>query len=153
MSIYWILTVVPAFLISLVLVIGLVGLFVATFVGKIPFVSQYRLPIQVISLLLIVTGVFLQGGLEYKKSMAIEVAELKQKLAEAEAKSQKTNVEIVEKIVKDTEVIRTKGKTVIEYVDREVVKYNDKCELPDEVINAHNMAVNLTTDEKKEKDK
>ena len=153
MSLYWILSVVPAFLISLVLVIGLVGFFVATFVGKIPFVSQYRLPIQVISLLLIVTGVFLQGGLEYKKSMAIEVAELKQKLAEAEAKSQKTNVEIVEKIVKDTEVIRTKGKTVIEYVDREVIKYNDKCELPDEVINAHNMAVSLETNEKKEKDK
>lgn len=153
MSLYWILSVVPAFLISLVLVIGLVGFFVATFVGKIPFVSQYRLPIQVVSLLLIVTGVFLQGGLEYKKSMAIEVAELKQKLAEAEAKSQKTNVEIVEKIVKDTEVIRTKGKTVIEYVDREVIKYNDKCELPEEVINAHNMAVSLETNEKKEKDK
>lgn len=153
MSIYWILSVVPSFLIFLTLVIGLVGFFVATFVGKIPLVSQYRLPIQVVSLLLIITGVFLQGGLAYKQSMAVEVAELKQKLAEAEAKSQKTNVEIVEKIVKDTEVIRTKGKTVIEYVDREVVKYNDKCELPDEVINAHNMAVNLTTDEKKEKDK
>ena len=153
MSLYWILSVVPAFLISLVLVIGLVGFFVATFVGKIPFVSQYRLPIQVISLLLIVTGVFLQGGLEYKKSMAVEVADLKRRLAEAEAISQKTNVEIVEKIVKDTEVIRTKGKTVIEYVDREVIKYNDKCELPDEVINAHNMAVSLETNEKKEKDK
>jgi hypothetical protein len=151
MSLYWILTVVPAFLISLVLVIGLAGFFVATFVGKIPFVSQYRLPIQIVSLLLILTGVFLQGGMTYKQDMAIEVAELKRKLAIAEAKSQKTNVEIVEKIVKDTEVIRTRGKTVIEYVDREVIKYNDKCELPDEVIDAHNMAVSLTADKKENK--
>jgi hypothetical protein len=151
MSIYWILTVVPAFLISLVLVIGLVGLFVATFVGKIPFVSQYRLPIQIVALLLSLTGVFLQGGLAYKQGMEVEVADLKRRLAEAQAISQKTNVEIVEKIVKDTEVIRTKGKTVIEYVDREVVKYDDKCEIPDEVINAHNMAAALA--EEKEKNK
>jgi hypothetical protein len=151
MSLYWILSVVPAFLISLVLVIGLVGLFVATFVGKIPFVSQYRLPIQIVALLLSLTGVFLQGGLAYKQSMAVEVADLKRRLAEAQAISQKTNVEIVEKIVKDTEVIRTKGKTVIEYVDREVVKYDDKCEIPDEVINAHNMAAALA--EEKEKNK
>jgi flagellar motor component MotA len=151
MSLYWILTVVPAFLISLVLVIGLVGFFVATFVGKIPFVSQYRLPIQIVSLLLILTGVFLQGGMTYKKDMEIEVAHLMRKIAELQTTSQKTNVEIVEKIVKDTEVIRTRGKTVIEYVDREVIKYNNKCELPDEVIDAHNMAVLLTEDKKEDK--
>ena len=85
----------------------------------------------------------MQGALAYKESTALAVAKLEKKLAEAEAKSQKTNVEIVEKIVKDTEVVRVKGKTITEYVDREVVKYENKCPLPVEVIRAHNAAATM----------
>lgn len=143
MSLYWILTFVPELVIHLTLAVGLVGLFVAAFVQRIPFISQYRFPIQLIALLLTLSGVYLEGALGYKQSIAVEVAELKQKLAEAEAKGAKVNTEIVEKIVKDTEVIRLKGKTVTEYVDREVIKYNNKCELPAEVIRAHNAAATL----------
>lgn len=143
MSLYWILTLVPEFLIHLTLAVGLVGLFIATFVGKVPFINQYKLPIQIVALVLTLTGVYLEGALGYKNSVAVEVAELKKKLAEAEAKSAQTNTEIVEKIVKDTEIIREKGKTITQYVDREVVKYDNKCEIPKEVIDAHNAAVTL----------
>lgn len=149
MSLFWILTVVPEIVIHLILAVGLVGLFVAAFISKILFVSQYKLPIQIVSLILALTGVYLEGALGYKQSVAVEVAELKQKLAEAEAKSAQTNTEIVEKIYKDTEIIREKGKTITQYIDREVVKYDDTCIVPDEVINAHNMAATLTIDEEK----
>lgn len=149
MSLYWILTVVPDIFIHIVLGVGLVALFAATFVGKIPFIAQYKLPIQIIALILSLTGVYLEGALGYKESVAKEVAELKVKLAQAEAKSAQTNTEIVEKIVKDTEVIRLKGKTITEYVDREVTKYDNTCVIPTEVINAHNMAATLNIDEEK----
>lgn len=85
----------------------------------------------------------MQGALAYKESTDLAVAKLEKKLAEAEAKSAQTNTEIVEKIVKDTEVIRLKGKTITEYVDREIVKYDNKCELPKEVIDAHNAAATM----------
>ena len=143
MSLYWILTVVPSLVIHLILIIGLVALFVATFIGKVPFIKQYKLPIQIIALVLSLSGVYLEGALAYKESTALAVAKLEKKLAEAEAKSAKTNTEIVEKIVKDTEVIRLKGKTITEYVDREVTKYDNTCIVPKEVIDAHNMAVTL----------
>ena len=99
--------------------------------------------IKIVSSILLVLGLFLQGALAYKESTALAVANLEAKLAKAEAKSQKTNVEIVEKIVKDTEVVRVKGKTITEYVDREVVKYENKCPLPSEVIRAHNAAATM----------
>lgn len=143
MSIYWILTFLPSFAIHLTLAVGLIGLFVAAFVGKVPFITQYKLPIQIVALLLALTGVFFEGALAYKYSMAVEVAELKEKLAKAEAKSAQTNTEIVEKVVKDTQIIRQKGETITEYVDREIIKYNDRCELPKEVIDAHNAAATL----------
>lgn len=143
MNIYWLLAFLPVWIIHSLFFIGLAGLLVAFFVQFIPFVNTYRYLIKIVSSILLVLGLFLQGALAYKESTALAVAKLEKKLAEAEAKSQKTNVEIVEKIVKDTQVIRQKGKTVTEYVDREVVKYENKCELPVEVIRAHNAAATM----------
>ena len=147
MSIFWILTFVPTFVFNLALIVGVVGLLVSVVAGRVPFISQYKLPIQLLALALTIVAVFFQGALAYKHSVALEVAELKLKLQKAETKSVETNVEIVEKIVTDTQVIREKGKTITEYVDREIVKYDNFCELPAEVINAHNMAATLKIDE------
>ena len=147
MSIFWILTFVPAFVFHLALIVGVIGLFVASFLGAFPIIKQYKLPIQLIALVLTIGAVFFQGALAYKHSVAVEVAELKLRLQKAETKSIETNTEIVEKIVTDTQIIREKGKTITEYVDREIVKYDNFCELPAEVINAHNMAATLKIDE------
>jgi uncharacterized protein YacL len=143
MNIYWLLTLLPVWIIHTVLGLGVLGLLIAFFVQRIPFVKTYGYMIKIVSSILLVLGLFLQGALAYKESTALAVAQLEAKLAKAEAKSQKTNVEIVEKIVKDTEVIRVKGKTITEYVDREVVKYNNVCPLPSEVIRAHNAAATM----------
>jgi hypothetical protein len=147
MSIFWILTLVPNFVFHLALIVGVVGLLVATFLGAFPFISQYKLPIQLVAFALTIIAVFFQGALAYKHSVAVEVAELKLRLAKAEVKSVETNIEIVEKIVTDTQIIRQKGDTVTEYVEREVVKYDSQCELPLEVIKAHNMAATLKIDD------
>jgi hypothetical protein len=137
MSIFWILTFVPTFVFHLALIAGAVGLLASAFLGP------YKLPVQIVSFIVFIGAVFFQGALAYKHSVAVEVAELKLKLQKAETKSVETNVEIVEKIVTDTQTIRLKGKTITEYVDREVPVYDSKCELPAEVINAHNMAATL----------
>lgn len=143
MNIYWLLIFLPVWIIHSLLGLGVLGLLVAFFVQRIPFIKTYGYLIKIVSTLLVIAGLFLQGALAYKESTALAVAKLEKKLAEAEAKSQKVNVEIVEKIVKDTEVVRVKGKTVTQYVDREVVKYENKCELPAEVIRAHNAAATM----------
>ena len=145
MNIYWLLTLLPVWIIHSVLGLGVLGLLIAFFVQRIPFIKTYGYMIKIVSSILLVLGLFLQGALAYKESTALAVAKLEAKLAKAEAKSQKTNVEIVEKIVKDTEVVRVKGKTVTEYVDREIVKYNNVCPLPSEVIRAHNAAATMDT--------
>jgi uncharacterized protein YacL len=143
MNIYWLLTLLPVWIIHSVLGAGVLGLLIAFFVQRIPFVKTYGYLIKIVSSILLILGLFLQGALAYKESTALAVAKLEAKLAKAEAKSQKTNVEIVEKIVKDTEIVRVKGKTVTEYVDREIVKYDNYCELPAEVIRAHNAAATM----------
>jgi hypothetical protein len=64
----------------------------------------------------------------------------------AAVESAQENVKIVEKVVKKTEYIKTRGEDIINYIDREVVKYDTKfapggvCEIPKEFIKAINDA-------------
>jgi hypothetical protein len=145
MNVFWLIALLPHFVITLLIAAGVVGLLVASFVGKVTFIKQYNLPIKIVSLVLLVCGIYLQGAAGYKASTDKAVADLQVKLAKAEAKSAKTNTEIVEKIVTDTRVIRERGNTVTQYVDREIVKYDENCKLPVEVIRAHNAAATLDT--------
>jgi hypothetical protein len=79
----------------------------------------------------------------YDKKDPVEEIEIDGYTYKAEMKLSVKDSRIVEKIVKDTEDVRVKGKTITEYVDREVVKYENKCPLPVEVIRAHNAAATM----------
>jgi hypothetical protein len=117
--------------------------------GFIPFIKTYKLAIQIISLIVLVFGVYLEGGLADYKEWEIRVKEMEAKVAQAEAKSANTNVEIQEKIVEKTKVIREKGRDIIKYIDKEVVKkeevikYIENCPVPKEIIDLHNQAAEL----------
>jgi uncharacterized protein YacL len=143
MNVFWLIALLPKVVITLLIAVGVIGLLVASFVGKVPFIKQYNLPIKIASSVLFVFGVYLQGALGYKEATDKAVAELQAKLAKAEAQSAKVNTQIVEKIVKDTKVIHEKGQTITQYVDREIVKHDQDCKLPAEVIKAHNAAAAL----------
>ena len=133
----------PSWVITAFLVVGVVGLLAALFIGKIPFVNQYHLPIKIVSIVVFVTGVYLQGALGYKTVTANEVAALKDKLAHAEQEATNTNNQINTRIVTQQKVIHEKGDTVVQYIDREVTKYDSSCKLPPEAIAAHNTAASM----------
>ena len=143
------LSLIPDWFWTLVLISGIVGT-LATWVLKfIPFVSNYRLPIQVVSIIALIVGVYFQGVIANEQKWQNEIAELQKKVAEAEAKSKETNVVVQEKIITKTKIIKEKGKDIINYVDREVVKkeeiikYIEQCPVPKEIIDIHNQATEL----------
>jgi hypothetical protein len=102
--------------------LGILGTIAGFVLGFIPFIKAYKLAIQIISLIVLVFGVYLEGGLADYKEWELKVAEMQVKIAQAETKSSEKNVEIQEKVVEKTKVIREKGKDIIKYLDREVVK-------------------------------
>lgn len=134
----------PEFIAHLLVVVGLIAFIGSLFLSMIPFVSSYKIPIQFLSVLMLCFGLYLEGGIAYKDGIEKEVAELKVKLADAEKKSKETNVQIVEKVVKDTKVIRVKGDTVIKYIEKNADEIDKACIIPKEVIDAHNRAATLT---------
>ena len=136
----WIINWLPEFVVHLIFLAGIVGTIAGFVLGFIPFVSKYKLPIQIISLLLLSLGVYLEGGLAEKAKWELRVKEMEAKVAAAQAESQKTNVQIVEKIVTEKEYIKVKGAKVVEYIDREVKVFDNNCTVPEVAIKAHDMS-------------
>jgi hypothetical protein len=136
----WIINWLPEFVVHLIFLAGVVGTIAGFVLGFIPFVSKYKLPIQIISLILLSLGVYLEGGLAEKAKWELRVKEMEVKVAEAEAKSAVVNTEIVEKVITQKQVIKVKGDKVIEYIDREVKVFDNTCTVPEMAIKAHNMA-------------
>jgi len=136
----WIINWLPEFIVHIIFLAGVAGTIAGFVLGFIPFVKRYQLPIQIISLLLLSLGVYLEGGLAEKAKWELRVKEMEAKVAEAQAKAAETNVQIVEKIVTEKEVIRLKGQKIIEYIDREVKVFDNDCKIPDTVIKAHDMS-------------
>lgn len=118
----------------------------AFFIKRIPVINQYRIPAQVLGIALLVIGVYWRGGYAIEMEWRERVAEVEAKVAAAEAKSAEENVKIVTKVVTKTQVIKTRGETITKYIDREIVRYDEKfapggqCEIPKEFIKAHNSA-------------
>ena len=118
----------------------------AFFIKRIPVINQYRIPAQVLGIALLVAGVYWRGGYAVEQEWRERVAEVEARVAAAEAKSAEENVKIVTKVVTKTQVIRTRGETITKYIDREIVRYDEKfarggmCEIPQEFIKAHNSA-------------
>jgi len=142
----WILTFTPNWVFHLITLVGVAGIIAGFLLAFIPFIRQYKLLIQIISIVLLTFGIFMEGAILNEQTWKLKVAEVEKQLAEAEAKSQKENVKVVTKVITKTEYVKSRGKDVVKYIDREITKYDTKfapggqCEIPKEFYKAINDA-------------
>ena len=87
-----------------------------------------------------VLGVYFRGGYAVEAEWRERVAAVEAQLKEAEAKSAEANQQINTRVQKQVTSIRQRMTYVRQYVDREVVRYNDQCSIPQPFIDAHNRA-------------
>lgn len=126
------------------------GLYVISkLVSWIPLMSQYKLPVELIGIAILVVGVYLFGGYGVEMSWRDKVRQLEEQIKAAEEKSAQVNTVIQEKIVYKTKVIKEKE---VQYIDRikEVEKVIDaKCEVDPAAIDILNQAAEDPTKETK----
>jgi hypothetical protein len=144
----WILKWLPFWFFYVVLLAGLIG-FAATYLLKfipLPALYIYKTPIQIGSIILIVIGTYMSGAISNEEAWLARVKELETKVQAAQVESIKENVKIETKFVTKTQIVKERGKEIIQYVDREIVKFDTKflpggeCEIPKEFIQMHNKA-------------
>ncbi len=120
--------------------LGLTLYVASKLVAWIPLMGQYKLPAELIGVLVLVVGAFLFGGYGVEMGWRAKVAELQEQIRVAEEKSQEVKVQIQEKIVYKTKVVKER-ETV--YVDKivEIAKEVDaKCDVDPRVIEQINKA-------------
>jgi hypothetical protein len=136
----WILHFLPNWIFNLLFFLAIVGYLVSTAVRLIPMMGSYAIPIKYGSIAAIFFSTYMMGGIADNEAWLKRVREMEAKVAELEQKSQETNVKIVKQIITKHDVAETKVKEIVKYIDREIVKYDQTCKIPQEVVHAVNEA-------------
>lgn len=144
------LNLLPDWVFMAVLGVGVAGYIISFILKKLPPTKLYAIPVSLISITLLAAGVYFTGGRITQRAWEAKVKELTEKVTELENRGEKITTVVQDRVVKKLEIVRIPGNEIVKYVDREVVKYDSKCDIPNEVVKAHNAAAqNKVVEEKK----
>ena len=137
----WLLKFLPDWIFHAVLVLGVMAMAASFVLRFIPFVTAYRLPIQVAGLVLIVLGVWFEGAMSNESAWQARVHEMEQKVAAAEVKSAQENVRIVTRVVTQIQTIKDTTNANTRYLETQVAQDLDReCTLTNASVLLHNSA-------------
>ena len=143
-SCMWILHLLPDSTIlwfcNILLFAGIAATIAGWIAHRVPVLWSYQLGFKLAGIALLVLGVYFRGGLAVEMDWRERVATVEAKLAEVEKVSAEANAQIESKTQKKTTEIRQRTQYIRQYVDREVVKYNETCVIPPPFVRAHNDA-------------
>ena len=125
---------------NILLLTGIVAVTAGFVAHRIAVLWPYQLGFKLGGIALLVLGVYFRGGLAVETEWRERVATVEARLANAEKASAEANSQIDTRVQKQVTSIRQRMTYVKQYVDREVVRYNDQCAIPEPFINAHNAA-------------
>lgn len=134
----WILEHVPSWASQLSFLIAIFVFVVSEFLPSSFY--NYKLIFKSVGIIVLCFSCLMIGVNIERNVWEAKVKELEVKLANNQVESVKENVKIVEKIVTKKQIIKERGEDVVKYINKEVVKYDSKCEIPQEFIKSLNDA-------------
>jgi uncharacterized membrane protein YraQ (UPF0718 family) len=144
----WMLAFIPdaflAWAINTVLIAGIIGFVASFFFGYVvrwlPAIAPYHLLIQVVSIVLLVAGVYFKGGYSVEMDWRAKVAELESKVAISEQKSKEANTQIQTVYVDRVKVVKEKQIVVQEKIKTVEVKIDSQCKITADTVDILNDA-------------
>jgi hypothetical protein len=145
----WMLSFVPdsllLWIVNTVLIVGAVGSFLSFFVlhkilNKFPALAPYHLLIQIVSIVLLVAGVYLKGGYGVEMAWRERVADLEAKIKVAEAKSEQANIDLAAKQKEKVKVVKEVQVVIKEKIVQVAGKIDAECKVDPEAITIINDA-------------
>lgn len=136
----WYLSLLPNAFFHAIVIAGVVAVLGSMFLKMVPIVNKYYIPMRIIGFVVFTFGIYFEGGLANEEQWVAKVKEMEVKVAAAEAEGKKETIKIQQKVVVQEKIIREKGEDIVRYIDREIVKYDNSCIIPKEVIDTHNKA-------------
>lgn len=138
----WMLAFIPdavlAWVINTILIAGVVGFAASFFFGFVvrwlPSIAPYRMIIQIVSIVLLVAGVYFKGGYGVEMAWRARVAEMEAKVKVAEEKSKQANQEIKTVYVDKVKIVKETQVVIQEKIKNVEVKIDSQCKVAPEAI-------------------
>jgi hypothetical protein len=126
--------------VNTILVVGAILTVLSYFTSWIPFITQYRVPAQVIGLVLLTGGVYFKGGEAAELQWRGRVAELQQKIAIAEQKSIDATQRLNDEVKRNKQNVKDTTAAIKQDIARNATQLNAECRVSDAAIEIHNEA-------------
>jgi hypothetical protein len=144
----WMLSFIPDALlvwaINAVLLVGIAGTAVSILfklaIRYFPWIIPYRLILQVVSVILLVLGVYLKGGYAVEAEWRARVAELEAKVAVSEQQSKEANTKIQTVYVDRVKVVKEQQIIIQEKLKTVEIKIDANCKVVPDAISILNEA-------------
>jgi len=137
----WLLTFVPDFIFHIIAIDGILLTVGAIAFGQIPFIGTYNIPINIIGVVLIIFGFYMEGGISNQEKWEAKVAEVKLEMAKKETASAEVTTKVITKYVTKIEVVKEKGNVIIKEIPKYISKDADaKCPVPNGFVVLHDSA-------------
>ena len=122
------------------LTLGL-GLYILSkLVSWVPMITQYKLPAELVGVVLLVIGSYFYGGYGTEKVWRERVAEMESKVKQAEERSQKVTVQIQEKVVYKTKIVKQQEVVYLDRIKEVAAKIDAECKVAPEALEILNNA-------------
>ena len=141
----WFLSFIPDWILQWAIhglvIIGLVLTFIGSLVKFIPVIQPYALVGRQLGIVLLVIGVFFEGGYATEMSYRARIAEMQAKIKEAEVKSAKANEKLAAEVSKNKELIKEKVNRNAKDIEAKREAINAECKLSDDAWVLYNRAI------------
>jgi hypothetical protein len=133
-----------SFIVNGILIAGILGFSVSFFFGYVahyvPQIIPYRIAIQIASIIVLVLGVYLKGGMSTEMVWRERVRELEAKVAIAEQQSKEANVELESKIKEKVRVVKETQVVIQERIKTVQVNIDSQCKVTSDTVDILNKA-------------
>lgn len=158
-QITWMLSLLPDWFWTLILILGIVGILASWLLRRLPFISSYSLPIKITSVVFLLLGVYFQGVIANEEKWQAEMKKLEEQVKTAEAQSADANKKLTAALDEKKQLAAQKNREIVKYIDRwqtkevlkevqgpervrveQVIQYIENCPVPKEMLDIHNDA-------------
>jgi thiol:disulfide interchange protein len=126
--------------VNAVLISGAVLTVLSFFTSWIPFITQYRIPVQVLGTILLTGGVYFKGGEVAELQWRERVAELQQKVDVAQEKSKAATERLNDEVKRNKQTAKDTTVAIKQDIARNAKQLDAECRVSDAAIEIHNEA-------------
>jgi hypothetical protein len=137
-QVMWMLGLLPDWFWHILTVAGAISVLAAWFLSRIPFISQYGLLLKIAGTVVLLLGLWMEGGIANEAKWRAKVADLEAKVAEAQVKSDLANDELDKALKQKTKIVKEVQVVIQERIRTVEKKIDADCKVVPEVISIHN---------------